>query len=339
MVDSNKGTFRLLSRRPDITGGDEDNPVVDSFASIRRPKLKFNFTVTFKFRYPLSNELQNSMTTNGLTDEVTFAIKQASRPNPIVSYQDVNFYNYRTKVATKMDFGTVQLTFYDDVGNVAHNIFESYLKALSPIANLNENFADLLYNDKQGPRNKNFNTDGTENGASGSGSIGPLSHATSTAGGESGLIQTITLRHWFISQIERRGGEQEEVANLQYVDYHFLNPKIINMSLDELDMTQSDVNTLMLNFIYDSVFINSPGEENKELKVPLPEKNTFTLNDIRGKIADAERLLRRVKRIDTIPDIPVVSTISTFIPPITGNLDNIPFTKPDIDFLPDIIEF
>ena len=335
MVDSNKGTFRLLSRRPDIAGGDGDAPVVDAFTTIKRPKLKFNFTVSLKFRPPIGNSLQSSMTTNNLTDIVTFAIKQASRPIPTVNYVDVNFYNYRTKVATKMDYGTMQVTFYDDVGNIAHNIYESYLKGISPIANVLPEYADRLTSDKAGPHNKGFNHPAGNIGNS-TGSIGPLPLAT---GGENGLIQTITIRHWFFSQTERRGGEGENTENHQYVDYHFLNPKVINMTLDELDMGQSDINTLMMNFIYDSVYIDSPAERATPA-TPEAEKNTFTLNDIRAKVVDAERLVRRVRRLDTMPDIPVIDTIGTFVSPIAGNLDLLdPLLKPDIDFLPDIISF
>lgn len=332
-----KREFRLLSRRPDISGGDGDAPVVDAFTTIKRPKLKFNFTVSLKFRPPIGNRLQTSMTTNDLTDIVTFAIKQASRPIPTVNYVDVNFYNYRTKVATKMDYGTMQVTFYDDVGNIAHNIYESYLKGISPIANIPPESADRLYSSKRGPNNKGFNhPDG--NTYLSHGSIGPLPPGIKS-GGESGLIQTITIRHWFYSQVERRGGEGENAENHQYVDYHFLNPKVINMTLDELDMAQSDLNTLMMNFVYDSVYIDSPAER----AVPVilePEKSTFTLNDIRAKVADAERLVRRVRRLDTIPDIPVIDTIGTFVGPIAGNLNKLdPLLKPDIDFLPDILQF
>jgi len=336
MADSNKGRFRLLSRRPDISGGDGDAPVVDMFTTIKRPKLKFNFTVSLKFRPPIGNSLQASMTTNNLTDIVTFSIKQASRPIPTVNYVDVNFYNYRTKVATKMDYGTMQVTFYDDVGNVAHNVYESYLKGISPIANAPPALANQLFTEKAGPKNKGFNS--SENSRVSTGSIGPLPPGV-LSGGESGLIETITIRHWFFSQIERRGGEGENAENHQYVDYHFLNPKVINMTLDELDMGQSDINTLMMNFVYDSVYINSPTDDAKII-TPEPEKNTFTLNDIRGKVVDAERLVRRVRRLDVIPNIPVIDTIGTFVGPLAGNLNKLdPLLKPDIDFLPDIIAF
>ena len=128
------------------------------------------------------------------------------------------------------------------------------------------------------------------------------------------------------------------------------------MTLDELDMTQSDVNTVMLNFSYDSVYIDTPQGYNADL-VPLqPEPRTLTFQDLRGRVADIERLVRRVRRLDTIPDVPIANTLdglssipglgglTEIIPPISGlldvaTIDRIPGVKPVVDALPDILDF
>lgn len=336
--------FVPLSQRPDlqIQVNNEDTPtVVDPFSTTQRPKLKFQFTVTFKFRNPIQLPSTIKSGDGELSDQLTFAVKQASRPNPTVVYQDINNYNFRTKVATKVDYGTMQLTMYDDVQNYAHDLYEVYLKSISPIANVNKDQASLLDTENKGPRNAPFNTEDVIDGSnqrldSGTGSIGPLPMGE---GGQLGLIENICIRHWYFSAVERRlDASAEDVPEIQYVEYQFLNPKVINMTLDELDMAQSDVSTVMMNFVYDSVFIDSPRGVDAPVQIEQPEPNTFTLNDIRGRIADIERLVRRVRRLDTIPDIPVFNTIDTFIPPITGNLPRIPLPKPDID-LPDILDF
>ena len=315
--------------------------VVDHFSQIKRPKLKFNFTVSFKFREPiliLGNKPDNSM----MEDELTFALKQASRPNPTIVYQDVNYYNYRTKVATKVDYGALNLTLYDDVENFGHNIYEQYLKTISPIANVRKEQVNDKFSVNQinGPKNQAFNTQGVlqDTGETitattlnqidgGTGSVGPLGLG---AGGEQGLIENITLRHWFWSDIERRGDEGD-VPQIQYVEYQYLNPKIINMTLDEVDMTQSDVSTIMMNFVYDSVFIDSPQSVNLDIAARQTDGSTFTINDIRGKINDVERLVRRIRRLDTLPDIGVINAASTIIPPISGTLPNIQLPRPIVD--------
>ena len=203
--------------------------VIDEFSQIKRPKLKFNFTVSFKFRKPII--IRDKPDNAQMADDLTFALKQASRPNPTIVYQDVNYYNYRTKVATKVDYGALNLTFYDDVENFGHDVYESYIKAISPVANIRKEQTNNAFsvNNIQGPQNIGHNTQSFIAGdddplPSGTGSIGPLSMEES---GEQGLIEYITLRHWFWSDVERRGDEGEgQVAQIQYVEYQYLNPKI-----------------------------------------------------------------------------------------------------------------
>lgn len=341
--------FIPLSQRPDLTTEEsqQDTPlVIDKFSTTQRPKLKFHFTVTFKFRSPVY--LRNEYATNGgeLTDNLTFAMKQASRPNPTISYQDINHYNYRTKVATKMDYGSVMLTMYDDIQNYAHDLYEIYLKSVSPIANISKNDRTDLFKRADGPKNKGFNTENTvvgtgsqERQQGGSGSIGPLPKDS-----EDGIIENICIRHYYYSAIERRGGENPDVPEIQYVEYQFINPKIINMTLDELDMTQSEASTVQMNFAYDSVFIDSPrltdaltqaevkANEREARGEVTVEKNTISLTDLRGRISDIERLYRRARRLDTIPDIPVVDVIQrVFVPEISGTLADIEIPRPNID--------
>jgi hypothetical protein len=369
-TSNNKGKSIILSRRADIKpngleGSSGGAYIKDALATFKRPKLKFNYTVSFNFRkqFTASNENPNNLNSDGdivMADDMTFAIKQASRPNPTVIYQDLNYYNYRTKVATKVDYGTMQLTMYDDVANHGHDIFEHYLKSISPIANRKKNNVNSFKDD--GYKNIAFNSGGV-NGAeytSGSGSIGPLPEDAAD-----GLIADITIRHWFFSEmVSRNDGSQirsqekpanpnaefgdpdefpqdvtnrYDTSNIQFVEYQFINPKVVNMTLDELDMSQSDVSTVMMNFVYDSVYISSPKPAGAGITI-VPDnvqKNT-TLNDVLSRIRDAERMINKFKRLDTIPDLSVLQTVGAFIPSglLGSNLAKIPDIKPDIDLPP-----
>ena len=186
----------------------------DDFGGSDAPKQKFTYTVEFRFRSGLGIKGSDVM------EQMDFGVKTTTRPSPIVNYVDVNYYNFRTKVATRVDYGAITMTFYDDIKNKAHDIFEHYIKTISPIANLNREQASLLDTLGQSPN--------------GSASVGPLNT------NRHGIIQSIRITH--------HTGDTK-------VHYDYLNPKITTMTLDDLDMTTSEASTITFNFNYDSVNI------------------------------------------------------------------------------------
>lgn len=194
--------------------------VPDRMSTHEHPKLKFNFTVQFFFRENVPSEQGSDVVA-----DMAFAAKQATRPTPNVVLQDVNFYNFRTKVSTRLDYGTVTVTFYDDAANKAHNLYKNYLNALSPVSRSTS---------LAGVDNLDIN------GQDGTASVGPLS------ANRHGIIRRIR-----VTQHYRNGPDKTERA----VHYDYLNPKVVNMILDELDMSQNDVNLVTMTFVYDSVVI------------------------------------------------------------------------------------
>jgi hypothetical protein len=206
-----------MAKYGDYIGG-ADKHIADDFAGLQSPKLKFNFTMSITYA-GMSAE-------TGEDDpyEISFGIKQITRPAPNVMYEDVNFYNFMTKVATKVDFGVVTVTLYDDRDNKAHSIFKNYMEAISPITKKTRDAAPLL----------------DKNGQIDSGSLGALP----SEGARNGVISNLRVNHiidW----------------NGKTVIYDFLNPKVQNVTLDELDMTQSDVSTITFTFIYDSYHVET----------------------------------------------------------------------------------
>jgi len=202
--------------------------IPDRFATTEQPKLKFLFTVTF---YPREENMTLPETGVDNMDENSFALKRATRPNPQITYQDVNFYNYRTKIATKTDYGTVSLTFYDDVVHRAHSIFTNYLTTVSPIFSVNKDQIDLL---------KEIDDDtGLIRGSS----IGRLNKGA-------GPFKYMRVTHYMINPM---GNDPMDRTMSQMVHYDYINPKIVNFNLDELDMSQSDVSSIEFVFNYDSV--------------------------------------------------------------------------------------
>jgi hypothetical protein len=194
----------------------------DDFGGVDSPKLKFNFGITFKFSDMIVGAEEGDWDRN----TNVFAVKQISRPAPNVLYEDVNYYNHMTKVATKVDFAIVTVTMYDDKNNLAHRIFSKYLESISPITR------------KEHPSTRSFiHKWGRTVGSN----MGPH-----TDDGRNSPIHAINVYQYLDKD--------------KMVIYHYLNPKIQNVALDELDMTQSDVNTLTFNFMYDSVYVEEVGD-------------------------------------------------------------------------------
>lgn len=207
------GTYWKLTNVTGIAGA---NDTADNFGGLDYPKYKFNYTVQFI----LSRDVALKESGNTKMEEMKFAVKTATRPKPAIDYQDVNFYNFRTKVAVKAEYGTASISFYDDNKDRAHDILQNYLQAVSPISNFqSSNNLDNL-------------------GQSSTSSIGPLTRD------RHGPISAIVLTHYY--------NNGKGVVNKTYT---YRNPRIINFDFDELDMTNSEPATLSITFNYDMVNI------------------------------------------------------------------------------------
>lgn len=218
--------FAILSNDREV-----GKAIQDGFANNETPKYKFNFFAKFNFR------TTEPVHPGGLSiEDNLFAIKQIGRPSPIIQYSDINYYGFRTKVATRTDFGVFNLTFYDDGPGRAHNILETYMATISPLT--------LVPN---------------ANNVISAQTIGHLPDAK-----ELGPIENITLIH------RHRGKDTK---------YIFHNPKITNFLLDELDMTQSEVTSVSMAFIYDTFYI-AESPTNGEGTTPRIPRTTVTIRDI-----------------------------------------------------------
>jgi hypothetical protein len=190
------------------------------FADNSHPKLKFNFTMLVRYRHPTTGTMTDG--SRSMDGSEQFALKSVTRPQSNVVFTDVNYYNYRTKIATKTDPGTMTVVLYDDGRNKSYDFYNRYLQTISPATN---KAALAAY---ENPMSVPFGQ---------LSSIGALPD-----GAESGLIKEIRTYHHFF----QRG---VHLAN----EYIFANPKIQSMELDELNMSDSDINTITLVFTYDSV--------------------------------------------------------------------------------------
>ncbi len=340
---------------PDPNTGDVGSllkAVADDFAGAGAPKYKFNYTVEIVYGGKMNDNLpstqkNSTVKVTNLTNDVSqdfnsgdlqevsvfskntspsplegseemgkieFALKTATRPQPTVNFVDVNFYNYRTKIATKMEYGQLTITLYDDIRNRAHDIFDLYLKSVSPIANVDANGAFFFQTNAV---TGNMGSTGFQVDPS---SIGKLEEIDSA-----GLISSIIINHqlpldYSTSSVTGGGALLSSQIPHMIIKYHFMNPKIITMALDDLDMTQSDINTLTLTFVYDSVYI-----EKKIVKVQADNNTSHSPanNRLVGGLGTA---------IQTGIDV-VTNTIGAAVSVVTAPINNSSLLTKVKDFL------
>lgn len=199
------------------------------------PKQKFLFVVQFIFNAPYSSNFDS------YGRGTAFVVKQSSRPGVTFEYDEVNEYNYRTRVPKRTIYSAMSMSFYDDNTNNVTNFFNSYLQAHSPIANIGASTnPDGTVNQAQSPTPGMYAMDSMNDALTSSvssASFGPLKNNNLT------FIQTVRLFHVF------------DYGNSMTV-YNFYNPKITRMTPDDLTMMETgNGSEMQFEFEYDGLFI------------------------------------------------------------------------------------
>lgn len=205
----------------------------------RAPKYKFLFVVQF---IPGAGYGALSGQDFGPLD-MAFTVKRSSRPNIKYHMEDVNYYNFRTKVITKAEFEEMTMAFHDDTLNFAGQFYHAYMRAISPItANEGAGTHPDIY-EKSGMDfvgrtnvpNQILNSIGASTYAS---STGPLFNDNKE------VFKEIRLYHLFDN------GNRMNV-------WRFFNPRLSALTLDELDMSiGTEGSELSITFNYDSMFLD-----------------------------------------------------------------------------------
>lgn len=230
----------------------------------RAPKHKFMFVVQI---------IPNPGYESFKDLDIAFLVKDSTRPNFKYQMEEVNFYNFRSKVITRTEFEEIQMTFYDDIRNMASAFHAAYLRAMSPVTNY------INWNQTSNLEDEGMNFDGgrgvgsvftddpvVAGGNTSQATTVPVAAQRSASLGElvenqKTIIQEIRLFHLF------DGGRWMNV-------YKFYNPRISQLTLDGLDMTLSgDGTTVQFSFNYDAVYIAT--------QIP------FTDNDLAQAVTDA----------------------------------------------------
>ena len=213
-----------------------------------RPKLKFLFKVEFFFTQEakiLLNALTGATVNELDNNEFTFLIKTVDRPKIDFDYEDdVNMYNFRTKVLKKIRHRELTMTFMDDTGNRVINFFDNMMLLYSPITRRAINRIDQY--GKPEPYTKNepgsgmVFSSGTDVAAG-----GDLSHRGVINSPVGNAIESIRVKQMFVDLSAVPGD------NLKQVCFDFINPRIVSFDLDDLSHETSEINLLTMQFDYD----------------------------------------------------------------------------------------
>jgi len=172
------------------------------------PKYKFLFKVQFGF------------SDGHCARDFFYYVRSIDKPKISFQYEDVNYYNYRTKVLTKTTHDPLSMSFFDDQTNTVFSFFQLYRSVVSPVAN-NSN---LISAEQRGMYN------------------GPESTASSLSG--PGVLSYIKLQQLY------GNGTSSNI-------YTFLNPRIENFDFDGVDHEDSQFNSVTVQFNYDNLFLET----------------------------------------------------------------------------------
>lgn len=230
--------------------------------SMYRPKLKFMFYVDFAFKPEIEATIPGEWRNN-----FNFMVKGIDRPKMNLEYEDVNQYNYKTKVLKAIKTEEVSISFYDDGSNYVQDFYRFLMTTYSPITR-RSNVVDsnIVNGDVKFLDGSGMSFDSSLTANSDYASRGTIN----TDNG--GVLQAIKLTQSFHIPSSIDGGAKE-------VSYIFVNPHITSIEMNELSHEDtSSTSEIHLKFSYDFVIIPKI-EDMKAPRNPMPN-----LNDVDGDI-------------------------------------------------------
>lgn len=249
--DFTKGTLGPLLGLPSITEQSTVNRGDGSFYSSSyaaalaggtsyRPKLKFLFKVEFIFTQEAIRQFPQlgSSTSN----DFTFMIKTVDRPKVDFDWEeDVNMYNFRTKVLKKIHHRELTMSLMDDTGNRVFNLFRTLMMLYQPITR-----RQLSRDGTTDRPDANLHGNGMAFSTGlGAGSNSDTSHRGVINSSVGNAIETIRVKQIFNDPSARLNNTVKEVT------FDFINARLVSFDLDDLSHETSDPNVLTVQFDYD----------------------------------------------------------------------------------------
>lgn len=219
------------------------------------PKHKFLFVCEFIFNEGYQDIGQGKTHKN----EFALVIKDFESPKIKYEYEDnVNYYNFRTKIVKRITHDPLNIRFLDDRQNISMKFFHEYLKATHPVTSVAPESADF-YEDNGMNWNSPMN----------SASSGVLLDDLRT------IIKEIKVYHLY---------DFGAYMNI----YHFTNPKILDINLDSWTMQESEGREISASFGYDATYIELGAEVDADedaLIATLSNAGQYPLHPMQTSVA------------------------------------------------------
>jgi hypothetical protein len=210
-----------------------------------RPKFKFMFKVQFLFKPNIANpEVKQLVDQLSKDQNFTYMIKSIDRPKVDYDYEEVNMYNFKTKVLKTIKHQALTLAFVEDVGNSVFHFFKLLMMAQSPITRQSINNYKTLpevvaaYNSGSGMAfgvGRDFAQRGVVDSDIGN------------------VIQGIRIIQMYIDHTVGLNDAPKAVA------WDFINPRIESFDLEDMAHESTDFNGLSMRFDYDFMVMNELG--------------------------------------------------------------------------------
>lgn len=243
---------RNIFRRPDKdTTGDVYNryqcrpsPFAVDLVTRFSPKQNFSFIVDIKLHPAFIEHFADAEPRfKDIERGLAFMVKSTSRPHINYEYEDVNYYNFRSKVIQKQSYQPINMRFMDDAQNTAAKFYAMYSREMSPLNNRQKgNYDNLEETGMNFRRDGNF---GIQSQVSrDSSSIGPLRSTKAGGYDTTSIIKEINIYH---------------IANFgaTFTVYSMFNPRITSLQPSELTMEESGNGAeFMFDFEYDALHVD-----------------------------------------------------------------------------------
>lgn len=237
----------------------------DYFAQHRQPKFKFMFFVSME----LNSDFIHAFGDKWPEGEMWWFIKQSSRPSVTYDYEEVNMYNFHQKVLKRATFDTMSMQMYDDLYDASHSFWTTYLRIQSPVTGQVATFSvgdttDFLEESGMNWYDPKLST------AQGS----TLDQIRSNKGELA--RKTSVLRNSASTGALPGGNQHKQIIKTikvyhiidwgrKYVVYNFINPRLTEIKLDELNWETSDPNVIDISFDYDTFQMIYPNGVTEDL--------------------------------------------------------------------------